>query len=259
MNIASIFAWWSTNGLALVTAAIALVLAVMGVAKALQTLVDLLPNHAVADTYFGKFIRACESISAFLTGLAPRSPKALQVRKPSAPPAPTSGSTPIGKITVIALALFIGSQLTACASISWTTPVLMAGPVAGIEEVSKAHPAPAAAGGFQLEIGLGQFAFQGHEFDALDVGALALGGVVLPGSSPVGALQLGGEIGTLNGIISLAILCTPYAVDGSGFAQGGNPGTTFGAMINVAAITSYLTYAAEMSLGGPARLPRGGL
>ena len=166
----------------------------------------------------------------------------------------SAGSAPIGKITVIALALFVASQTAACASISWTTPVMMFGPVAGIEEVSKAHPAPATAAGFQLEVGLGQFDFQGHEFDLLDPGVLVLGGVVLPGAGPVGELQVGGEIGTLNGIFGIAILGTPYAVDGSGFAQGGSPGTTFGAMVNVAALTAYLTSSPKGELGGPERL-----
>ena len=177
----------------------------------------------------------------------------------SAPAEAQKGSVAIGKITVIALALFIGSNLSACAAITWSTPVVMFGPVAGVEEISKAHPAPATAAGFQLSIGLGQFDFQGHEFDILDLGALALGGVILPGSNPVGALQLGGEVGTLNGIFGFGILATPYAVDGSGFAQGGNPGTTFAAMVNVAAITAYLTSSPKGELGGPERLPRGGL
>ena len=178
---------------------------------------------------------------------------------PVAPPPPAGSSTPIGKIAVW-LVLGVALNLTACAAINWSTPVIFAGPtVAPIEEVSKAHPAPATAAGFQLTLGLGQFAFQGHEFDAIDVSALALGGVVLPGAGPVGVLQLGGEIGTLNGIIGLGILSTPYAVDGSGFAQGGNPGTTFAGMFNVAALTAYLTTPKTTALGFPERLPRGGM
>ena len=168
-----------------------------------------------------------------------------------------AGAAPIGKIGLL-FVLATALHLSACASITWSTPVLMAGPAVGFEEVSKAHPAAAAAGGLQLTAGLGQFDFQGHEFDVLDVGVLALGGVILPGSSPVGALQLGGEVGTLAGIVAFAILCTPYAVDGSGFAQGGNPGVTYAAMVNVAAITAYLTSPGP-NVEVVERLPRGGL
>ena len=171
--------------------------------------------------------------------------------------APASGPVQLGKI--VALLALLATQLSACAAISWTTPVLMAGPtIAPIEEVSKKNPTPATAAGFHLTLGLGQFAFQGHEFDAIDVSALALGGAILPGAGPVGALQIGGELGTLNGIVGLGILATPYAVDGSGFAQGGSPGTTFAAMVNVAAITAYLTSSSPL-LGAEERLPRGGL
>lgn len=188
-----------------------------------------------------------------------RSPAPLTISSMLATPQPppAGGSTPIGKIG--AVLLFVGlAHLTACASITWSTPVLMAGPAVGFEEVSKAHPAAAAAAGFQLTAGLGQFDFQGHEFDLLDVGVLALGGVILPGAGPIGALQLGGEVGTLAGIVAVAVLATPYAVDGSGFAQGGSPGVTYAAMINVAAITAYLTSSSPL-LGAEERLPRGGL
>ena len=48
-------------------------------------------------------------------------------------------------------------------------------------------------------------------------------GAGLDGSASTGALQFGGKLGTLNGIIGVALLATPFSTDGSGFAQGGSP------------------------------------
>lgn len=163
--------------------------------------------------------------------------------------------------TVIKLLLVCAllPHLTACAAISWSTPVVFAGPtVAPIEEVSSKHPAPASAAGFQLSVGLGQFDWQGHEWDLIDVGPVVLGGVVLPGSGPAGVLQLGGQIATLNGIIGLDVLSTPYTANGEGWAQGGAPGTTFGASLNVQAVVAYLTHPTGRTAVRQ-RLSRGGL
>jgi hypothetical protein len=151
--------------------------------------------------------------------------------------------------------------LASCAA-TWGSPVFYAGPaVAPIEEVSSKNPHPAAAAGYQATIGLGQYVMASHEWDALDLSVLALGGVALPGSGPVGELQLGGEIGTLNGIIGLGILSTPYIAAGGGWAQGGAPGTTFAGMLNVQALVQYLTPAVATSGKDKAvmHLPRGGL
>jgi hypothetical protein len=194
-----------------------------------------------------------------LPGVASKPP----VCSPPAVVAVVPGPVPIGKITALAL-VALALHTSACASVSFTQPVFYAGPtVAPIEEISKAHPVPAAAAGIQETIGIGQYAMLDHTWDMLDLSALELGGVALPGSNPVGQFQIGGEIGTLNGVIGLGILSTPYAADGSGFAQGGHPGTTFAAMFNVQAIVAdFAALAAKKEdLAVPAipRLPRGGL
>lgn len=81
---------------------------------------------------------------------------------------------------------------------------------------------------------------------------------MLSGGTPVGALQVGGELGTLDGIVGLGILSTPYTAAGGGWAQGGRPGTTFAGMLNISAIVAYFSPpggGTEVRM----RLPRGGL
>lgn len=181
----------------------------------------------------------------------------MALRKPIKLPA--VGLTTGGAIKTLVL-LSVLHGMTACAGVSWNEPVLFGGPsVAPIEEISGKHPTPAIASGFQETVGLGQFDAWSHNWDAIDISALELGGVLLNGAAPAGVLQIGGEIGTLNGIIGLGILCTPYAVNGGGFLQGGNPGVTWAGVFNVQALVSYLAPASRDTLTYTPKLPRGGL
>jgi hypothetical protein len=247
MDIASIIAWFNANGIALAGLVAALIL----VTSTLQKIVDSFPNHQEADTLFGKVLRVLETIAGILPAL-PRQMKKLSVRKPIAP------------VAAAMLFLALAPTLGACATTSWNTPVFYAGPaVAPIEEVSLKTSQAAAAGGFQASVGFGQFPFQGKEWDALDLSVLALGGVALPGGAgPVGTLQLGGEIGTMNGIIGVGLLATPYTANGQGFLQGGGPGFAVAGMLNVTAIAAYLSTGSAAAEGKDKltpRLPRGGL
>ncbi len=180
--------------------------------------------------------------------------------------APDPDKTPKGFVRIETVQLLLaltclGLCLASCAGVAWNQPVFYAGPtVAPIEEITLKNPQPAAAAGFQATVGLGQFEFASKEWDSLDLSALALGGVVVPASGPAGMLQAGVEVGTLNGIIGLGILFTPYTADNQGFLQGGGPGLAFAGMLNVQAIVAYFGGTAETQ--GPKlipRLPRGGL
>jgi hypothetical protein len=165
-------------------------------------------------------------------------------------------------LTAIVMALGAGLFLNACATLSWTTPVVYVGPtVVPIEEVSAKSPTPAVATGFQETVGLGQFEFQGHEWDAIDLGVVELGGLAMPNASPSGMLQLGGKIGTLNGIIGLVLAADVADATNTGLAQGGNTGLIYGASIDVQALVTWLDQLAPVSNAAKTRirLPRGGL
>jgi hypothetical protein len=96
--------------------------------------------------------------------------------------------------------------------------------------------------------------------------------VLFPAGNPVGQLQLGGCAGTLNGLVMLCALSTPYAADGSGFIQGGRPGFTGAVQANIQTIVAYLgslgtskRLGSAAYFGGPdnelpiEHMPRGGL
>lgn len=152
-------------------------------------------------------------------------------------------------------------HLSACATVPVT---FYTGPaIAPIEEISAKNPVPALAAGYQASLGIGSYTMMSHVWDVVEVGALVLGGVVLPGSSPVGALQVGGEVSTLNGLIGIGCLATPYTESGAGFLQGGAPGTTWAALLNIQGLVAAFGGA---SVGGDGKdkvlapkLPRGGL
>ncbi len=162
------------------------------------------------------------------------------------------------KLTPLVLLLAVAVAASGCATTDWTRPVVFAGPSVALFEASPSQPAPrqiAAGAGEQITLGLGQFAFASKTWDALDLSGVALGS--LAGS---GSLQVGGILGTMNGLIGLGALATPYAADGSGFVQGGRPGVTWAAVMNVQALVAELASApaGRMMLAAPPP-PRGGL
>lgn len=160
------------------------------------------------------------------------------------------------------LAVCFVASSTSCASVSWTTPALSAGPtVVPIEEVSGKHPSPAAATGFQETLELGQFEAMEHVWSALDISVFELGGAALSAAAPAGMFQLGGGIGTMNSIAGFALLTDVADANGNGWAQGGNPGgVIWGGYVNIAAIVAEFG-----ATGSPEKLkahpkpPRGGL
>jgi hypothetical protein len=171
----------------------------------------------------------------------------------------TTAPATIGKIGVLLVALAC-SGLSACASVSWSEPVLYAGPtVSPYEEVSKGSQ-PAVAAGIQATVGLGQFEFSEHQWDLLDPGLLALGGMV-PGGGPAGMLQIGGKVGTLNGLIGVGLLFDCVDSTGNGACQGGHPGgPIYAGLFDVQALVAYIAPAvASDEVKAKPRLPRGGL
>jgi len=192
------------------------------------------------------------TIEHWTGAIAPRLPKT-----PTPPPPPVVGS-PVGPPAMLLILLPL-LHLTACAGLPvafYTGPA-----IAPIEEISTKNPTPAVAGGYQASVGFGSFELAEHTWDYFEVGALVLGGIVLPGSSPVGALQVGGEVSALNGIVGIGALATPYAANGGGFIQGGAPGTTWALLLNVQALTAL--FGGESTPPGLPKLhptlPRGGL
>jgi hypothetical protein len=147
--------------------------------------------------------------------------------------------------------------LTSCASVSWNTPVVFSGPSVALTEVNmKTGKIGQLGAGYQLTLGMGQFNWLGKRWDALDVSGLVLGASTL-NSVPVGALQFGGELATLNGIFGLAGLSTPVASDGSGYVQGGSPGMSIAAVVNIQAIIADFGSTTSVT-DHMVRLPRGG-
>ena len=168
-------------------------------------------------------------------------------------------------LIVLAVAASMLVARGARAQVTWTTPVLTAGPAAAISEFNfktGQSTSLGAGAGYQLTLGVGSYqAFQ-KSWDVVDFSVLALGSVLFPSGAPVGQLQLGGCIGTLNGMLMGCGLGTPYAQDGSGFAQGGRPGFTGAVVANIQTIVAYLS---NFVTGEDGRvrlalhLPRGGL
>ncbi|MHB8734262.1 MAG: hypothetical protein ACYC6M_03055 [Terriglobales bacterium] len=138
----------------------------------------------------------------------------------------------------LAIALCLLALPARAQTIAWGSPTFSHGPTLAITEVSPSNPHPvsiAAGAGYCAALGFGSFSWLGKTWDLIDVGALVLGSVVSPNGTPGGGLQFGALIGALsNGnsvpFVSLAILNTPYTADGSGWAQGGRPGASFGLM-----------------------------
>jgi hypothetical protein len=136
------------------------------------------------------------------------------------------------------------AQVFQCAN-----PIFTHGPSLGFMELSPSNPHPfsvSAGAGYSATLGLCQFVLDGKSWDLLDIGALALGSVTSPSGSPVGAFQVGPELGTFNNIVGLAALFTPYAANGDGFLQGGRPGTAFGLILTI-----------PLSFGAPSSPPVG--
>ena len=167
------------------------------------------------------------------------------------------------KLTPLVLLLAVAVAASGCATLDWSRPVLFAGPSVALVEVSPSQPTPrkiAAGAGEQLTLGLGQFQFEGKTWDALDLSAVGLGSL-----DGAGSVQVGGILGTMNDILGLGVLSTPWAADGSGYIQGGRPGATFAAVVNVQALVAQLS--APSPTPGLMRLqtassqpaPRGGL
>lgn len=161
------------------------------------------------------------------------------------------------KMFIVAIGLGMVMSLSSCAAISWQQPVFYAGPAVGpIEEVSSAHPSPALAAGWQESVGFGQYEMGSREWDLFEVGLLELGGVV-PSGSPVGQLQLGGKIGTLNGLIGFGVLFDCVDSASHGACQGGRPGgPIFAGILDVQALIAYF---GSIQPNTTQHLKRGGL
>ena len=166
------------------------------------------------------------------------------------------------KIGVLLALCLVGGHARA-QEVTWTAPTFSAGVDVALAEVSVKTGAVGVGSGLALTLEFGQATFLGRSWSLLDVSVDVLGGLVLPGGSPAGALQLGGCLGTLNSFVKGCLLSTPYASDGAGWGQGGAPGLTLAAMANVTAIWGALfpstTVAAPKGFYAEQELPRGGL
>jgi hypothetical protein len=170
------------------------------------------------------------------------------------------------------LALALGAlMLSGCATIAWTTPVVYSGPSLAFTEINLKSGTVTNVGAgacYTITVGDGEFEWVGHTWDLLDLSGLGCGGeAITPAGTAVSTLQVGGKLGTLNGIIGLAALSTPFATDGSGFAQGGSPGLILAGVVDVQAILANFENAAanlqkaKLAIHEAANypLPRGGL
>lgn len=113
----------------------------------------------------------------------------------------SAGSTPIGKITVIALALFLAGSAHA--------QVVSSGPSLAFMELRPgyAHPVQIGAGaGYQLSVGFFPTLVLNQEADLLDLGGTIYGSLVsAPSGAAAGSLSLALFVGTLNEIVAIGI------------------------------------------------------
>lgn len=167
------------------------------------------------------------------------------------------------RAAVLVLCLGALSGLCSCAAITssqWGAPIFSSGPSLQLVEVSPSNPHPlqlAAGAGYSVALGEGQVAIGGKQWDLLDVSLQVLGSVISPSGGPAGALQVAPMLGTMNDMFAIGPILTPYAADGSGFLQGGRPGTSWG--IHLSFPIGLGPYAPPTGIEHGARgLPRGG-
>lgn len=202
MSLSSLVAWWMTNGAALVAAIVGVFVAAKAVAVALQKLVDLLPNHQTADTYFGAFIRGCEAVAGFLSGLTsgPRDQKTFSVRRGGPPSGPA-------KAALVLIALLLAGRAHAQTwSAGLSVPLLEF-------QAQKTNPVVFAPGaGVQGSVGFFPTTIAGQEADLLILSGTAF-------ASAPGAFQVGVLVGTFN-VFFIGAAVPIWASDKSGAAQG---------------------------------------
>ena len=198
-----------------------------------------------------KWVRVLQAGLADIIPLLPGVPGSQTIKAVRIPAPPA--------VLPLAALLLLLPLLGGCAELSWTTPVAYFGPtVSPYEEVSKGSQ-PAVAAGAQATLGLGQFEMLEHSWDVLDPGVLVLGGMV-PGGGPAGMLQIGGKIGTLNGLIGAGLLFDCIDSSGNGACQGGHPGgPIYAGIFDIQALVAFFGTGNADLLKDKPRLPRGGL
>lgn len=187
-----------------------------------------------------------------LSYLAPRWPK---LPPPASPlPAKLAAGGSVSKALV--LAVLLGAAASARAQVTWSNPDVTFGAVAALAEVNAKTGDTGVGTGFGVTLEVGQFNLLGHSWSAFDFSLDILGGALFPGNTPVGQLQLGGCLGTFNGIANGCVFTTPWASNGGGWSQGGSPGATFAGMINIPALVA--AFGGSSATSSTFHAPRGG-
>jgi hypothetical protein len=247
----------------------------------LAAAISQLPSIIVALTPYPKvdgFLKNCLKLLNVVSLLTHKDspgtlkPPFVQSQPPVAiPPIPLGVATQSAPRTAgfvslmwLAVLCLLSLCLGGCAAVSWNQPVFYYGPtVVPFEEVSigSKNAQPATAGGIGATIGLGQYEMVGHEWDIIDTGPLALGGLVPGGNGPAGQLQLGWKVGTLNGLANAVVALDCIDSGSNGVCQGGNPhGVILGGSLDIQALVAYFGSASPSdAMRVTPRMPRGGL
>jgi hypothetical protein len=159
--------------------------------------------------------------------------------------------TPGAKLTGLLLLLVLGSA-TARADV-----VITSGPsLPMLEFTGQTHPVSFAPGlGYQLSVGLFQFAALNQQWDALNLGLAVFGNVLSSATGDqVGSGQVALTVGTLNNLLAVGVAMSVFGV---GSAAAGLPKfypvLSFNIPISWTPLIPPVGYAP-----GPAGLPRGG-
>lgn len=201
MTVNSIVTWWLANGAATIAAIVGVIYGAKALAVALQKLVDLLPNHATADTYLGKFVRGCEAVAGLLSGLSPtpRATKSFAVR-PAGDKTPKPRGFVVWPFLVFAIWGWSGTA---------RAQVISSGPSLAFMEIrpQQPHPVEVAAGaGYQLSVGFFQRSLLGEQYDLLDIGATVYGSAIsTPAGVSAGSLSAAAFVGTLNELLAIGV------------------------------------------------------
>jgi len=161
----------------------------------------------------------------------------------------------------VLLVASLGAAAPAKASgITWGQPVFYAGPSLAFTELNLKTGGISSVGAgvcFQATGGFGQYEMLNLEWDVFDVSGMGCGSTVAGGS-----LQVGGKLGTLNGLFGIAVL-KPFSSDGTSLTP--VPGVTAAAVIDVQGIIAFIGSITDkltgrrLKLDGTARAARGGL
>jgi hypothetical protein len=243
------------------------VAAAASIAKSMElvvaTLSALFPNAAKANPFLNSVIAVCTKLGSnpLIKGLA------LHPAAPASPPAPPAKSGGSGAALITALLLGTLCALPARAQtpaapastavsspastapaagtslalppINWNVITFQHGPSAQLFLIDPKNPHPVevpAGEGYSAGAGFGQLTLNGASVSLLNVSGQAFLSIIAPQGQAEGGVEVAFMLGFLSNAVAVGPLLTPYVADGTGFLQGGRPGTKWVATVNPVAL-----------------------